>query len=83
MGILFSFHSCPSDFETDREQELVKTGDDASVEAVELGTAGIVQLCIGAESAEDSGSQRSIDAFKKLQEHHADGVTVGKQPITA
>jgi hypothetical protein len=45
-----------------------------------LGTADILQLCIGAEWAQDSGSQRSIDAFKKFQEQQADGVTMGKFP---
>jgi hypothetical protein len=60
----------------------VEAGDHARKEPVKLGTADILQLCIGAEWAQDSGSQRSKDAFKNLQEHQADGVTMGKQAIT-
>jgi hypothetical protein len=76
--ILVAFHSCSGGFEADGEQELIEAGDYARIEPVKLGAADILQLCIGAEWAQDSGSQRSIDAFIKLQEHQADGVTMGK-----
>jgi hypothetical protein len=74
--ILFSLHSCSSGFETDCEQELVEAGEDASIEAVELGTAGVVQLGISIERAEQTGSQGSINTFKKFEEHQADGVAL-------
>jgi hypothetical protein len=59
---------------------LIGAGDHARIEPGKLGTADILQLCIGAEWAQDSGSQRSIDAFKKFQEQQADGVPMGKFP---
>ena len=43
------FHSCLlSGFETDRFQELVEAGDNAGIEAIELGSAGVWQFSIGA-----------------------------------
>jgi len=50
--ILFAFHTCSGGFEADGEQELIEAGDYAHIEPVKLGTADILQLCIGAEWAE-------------------------------
>ena len=82
-GILFSFHSCSSGFETNSLQEFIEAGEDASVEAVKLGAVGVVQLAISAEWSKQTGSQRSIDAFKEFEEDHADGVALGEQSIAA
>jgi hypothetical protein len=52
MGILCSFSYLIvklSGFETDGLQELVEGGDSASIEAIELGSAGVWQVSIGAE----------------------------------
>jgi hypothetical protein len=67
---------CSSGFEANCEQEFVEAGEEASIKAVELGTAGVAQLGIGAEWAEQTGSQGSINTFKKFKEHQTDGVAL-------
>ena len=63
-------------------QKVVETGGDASVEAIELGAAGVAQLGIGTDWTEQTGSQRSVNTFKEFKEYQADGVALGKQPVT-
>ena len=70
-----------SGFETDGEQELVEAGDDARIEPVKLGTVGVVQIFVCAEWAQHSGSQRSINAFKKLREYQTNGVALHLNPV--
>jgi hypothetical protein len=82
-NVLIFIHSLGGFFETDSLQELVEAGGNASVEAVELGAAGVAQLGIGTEWTEQTGGQRSVDTFKKFKEHQADGVALGEEPITA
>jgi len=58
-------------------QEFIEAGKDASVEAVQLGAVGVVQLATSAEGSKQTGSQGSINTFERFKEQQADGVALG------
>ena len=70
-NVLVLIQSLGGFFEADSLQKVVETGGDASVEAIELGAAGVAQLGIGTEWTEQTSGQRSVNTFKKFQEYQS------------
>ena len=62
-------------------QERVETGDDASIEAVQLRTFGLFEFCVRPERFKQTGGQRSVNAFEKFQEEYANAIAFGAQSI--
>jgi hypothetical protein len=57
--------------------------DDALIEAVELSSSLAFELCVCFDGAEKACGERRIHAFKELEEHEADRVSVPQELIPA
>ena len=53
------------------------------VEAVELRSLVMMDLCIGADGAEKASGQRGVNTFEQLEEDQAERVSVGEKLISA
>src|SRR6516165_5455130 len=53
------------------------------VEAVELRSLVIMDLCIGVDGAKESSGQRRINTFEQLEEDQTERVAVGEELISA
>ena len=70
-------------FKANSSDEGVEIIDDALIEAIELRSPLGFELCVCFDGAEKACGERRIHAFKELQEHEADRVSVPKELIPA
>src|ERR1700736_3471 len=70
-------------FEANSLDEGIKVVDDALIEAVELSSSLAFELCVCFDGTEKACCERRIHAFKELQEHEADRVSVPQELIPA
>ena len=69
-------------FEANSSDEGIKVVDNALIEAVELSASLGFELCVCFDGAEKACCERRIHAFKELQEHQADRVSVPQGSLT-
>ena len=70
-------------FEANSSDEGIKVVDNALIEAVELSSSLAFELCVCFDGAEKACGERRIHAFKELQEHEADRVSMPQELIPA